>query len=200
MPPGLSLLDLGAGPGYLGAAIRGQFGHLTGVEADPTAAADAGKLYDRWITAPLSPGLAFDRTFDVIVCADILEHLASPESLLPAVGGWLAPGGLLLVSLPNVANITLRFSLLAGRFTYADRGLLDRTHLRFFTRRTGREMIESSGFRVERIESTAMPVELAIPLLGKRPIRPVARGLFAAAAAAWPTLFGYQFLFEARRQ
>jgi SAM-dependent methyltransferase len=137
------------------------------------------------------------REFDVVVCADILEHLPSPEELLAAIHKWLKPGGVLLVSLPNVANITVRLSLLLGRFSYAERGILDRTHLRFFTKRTARALLEDAGFRVNRIVPSAMPAELAVRALGHFPLRGVSRGSLSAAARLWPSLFGYQFLLEA---
>jgi predicted TPR repeat methyltransferase len=169
------------------------------VEADPSAAEAGKKIYDRWICASLAPGISLDRAFDVIVCADVLEHLPRPEELLPTIRGWLTPDGLLLVSLPNIANITSRLSLLAGRFAYADRGILDRTHLRFYTRKTGRRLLEEGGFRIGRIAATAMPAELGAPWLGRFPFRAPVRALLFGAAAAWPTLLGYQFLYEARR-
>ncbi len=178
--------------------MRGHFAHLTGLEADPAAAAEPGaKLYDRWIPSPLTPELSPGRTFDVVVCADILEHLAAPEEVLRAVGRCLAPGGLLLVSLPNVANVTVRLALLAGRFPYAERGILDRTHLRFYTRASGRRLLEEAGFRIHRVTASAMPLELAVAALRRIPLRAAARSLASASARAWPTLFAYQFVFEA---
>jgi len=134
----------------------------------------------------------------VIVCADVLEHLADPARILASVREWLAPGGVLLVSVPNVANAAVRLSLLAGRFEYAEKGILDRTHLRFFTRKSGKTLIEKAGFRVVRIRATPVPAELALPVLGRSPLRPLSRGLASAAARVWPTLFGYQFLYDAR--
>ncbi len=193
------MLDLGAGAGHLGSAIRGRVAHLTGVEEDPLAAASPGaSVYDQWITSRLTPELSPGRLFDVVVCADILEHLEKPEALIRAAREWLAPGGILLVSIPNVANVTVRIALLLGRFTYSDRGILDRSHLRFFTRRSALALVREGDFRVERVTATAMPVELAWPRLGRRPMRSVFRFLTLAAARAWPTLFGYQFVIEAR--
>jgi SAM-dependent methyltransferase len=201
LPQEIAVLDLGAGTGHLGSAVRAHVSYLTGVESDPGAASsDAAATYDRWITASLSPELPIGRKFDVIVCADILEHLSAPAEMLDAVHEWLKPEGTLLVSIPNVANITVRIALLAGRFPYSDRGLLDRTHLRFFTRRSAIELVGSCGYRVKQVTATAMPVELAWPLLGKAPIRPLTRSLTVAAARIWPTLFGYQFVVEARRR
>ena len=193
------MLDLGAGSGHLGSAVRAHVSHLTGVEADPVAASSSeAEKYDRWMTAQLSPDLPVGRTFDAIVCADILEHLVSPEEMLRAIHGWLKPGGMTLLSIPNVANITVRIALLSGRFPYSDRGLLDRTHLRFFTHRSAIDFVEEGGFRVDRLTATAMPVELAWPLLTRFPLRPLFRALTLAAARFWPALFGYQFVIEAR--
>jgi hypothetical protein len=100
---------------------------------------------------------------------------------------------------PNVANVTVRAALLAGRFPYAERGILDRTHLRFYTRRSARELIAQAGFRIRRMAATAMPLELAVPALGRAPLRRPTRGLASAAARVWPTLFGYQVVLEADR-
>lgn len=96
-----------------------------------------------------------------------------------------------------MANVTVRFPLLLGRFDYAPRGLLDATHLRFFTRKSGRALLASSGYRVVWTAPTAMPVELAVPALGRPPFAPLVRGGTLFLARVWPTLFGYQFVWEA---
>jgi 2-polyprenyl-3-methyl-5-hydroxy-6-metoxy-1,4-benzoquinol methylase len=139
----------------------------------------------------------WSRTFDVVVCADVLEHLEEPAAVLARVRSWISPGGALFVSLPNVANVAVRLALLAGRFEYAEAGILDRTHLRFFTRRSARRLVEEAGFRIRRLRPTPIPAELALPILGRGPLRGLVRAFFSAAAAAWPTLFGYQFVIEA---
>jgi SAM-dependent methyltransferase len=135
--------------------------------------------------------------FDVIVAGDVLEHLPRPGDLLSALKPLLKSDGTLLVSLPNVANVTVRAALLAGRFPYADRGILDRTHLRFYTRAGARALLDQAGFRIRWETATAMPVELALPALGTPPLAGPVRAGARLLAAAWPTLFGYQFVFEA---
>ena len=136
--------------------------------------------------------------FDVIVAGDVVEHLPRPEVLLGSLRGLLKPDGVLLLSLPNVANVTVRLGLLFGCFQYAPRGILDRTHLRFFSRATGRALLEENGYRVLSIDTTAMPLELALPALSRPPLAGVARAAALAAARFWPTLFGYQFVYQAR--
>ena len=134
----------------------------------------------------------------MIVAGDVLEHLPRPEVLLGSLRSLLKPDGVLLLSLPNVANVTVRFGLLLGRFRYVPRGILDRTHLRFFTRATGRALLEENGYRVLSIDATAMPIELAFPALSRPPLAGVVRAAALAATNLAPTLFGYQFVYEAR--
>jgi hypothetical protein len=103
----------------------------------------------------------------------------------------------LFVSLPNIANISIRLALLFGQFRYTDRGILDGTHRAFYTRATAGELLEREGFRVRAIEPTAMPYELAVPRLARTPWTGPTRALARLSANALPTLFGYQFVFEA---
>lgn len=199
LPPGRRLLDLGAAGGHLGRAVRDRCAFLAGVEPDPEVPASARAGYDDWRSADALSAGSWPQSFDVVVCADVLEHLPRPERLLEKVRAWLAPGGTLLVSLPNVANLSVRAALAAGRFRYADRGILDRTHLRFFTRATGRKLLEDAGFRILAVEATAMPYELALAALGRAPWRGAVRAFSSASARLLPTVFGYQFVFEAVR-
>lgn len=200
LPEGLSVLDLGFGAGLLARRIRPRCRYLAGIELDPEAAVEGAPFFDDPVVGDLLEGIRgpWRMPFDVVVAGDILEHLPHPQDALAAIRPLLAPGGRLLVSLPNVANVTVRLSLLAGRFPYAERGILDRTHLRFYTRRSGEELLRTAGFRVERVRATAMPVELAVPWLGRAPLGPVVQGVSRALCAAWPTLLGYQFVYEAR--
>lgn len=129
---------------------------------------------------------------------DILEHLPDPRSLLLDCRKMLNPNGKLLASVPNVANLAVRLSLLLGRFEYAERGILDRTHLRFFTRRSARRLLEEAGYQIIEQKTTVVPIEVA---LGVRPENPVMRGINRALAfftRLMPGLLGYQFIFVAR--
>ena len=195
----MRLLDLGGAGGHLRARSATAACSLAGVEPQPPD--DSAKNgYDEWRAVDALHAGEWSELFDVVVCADVLEHFYKPEELLRKIRGWLKPGGLLLTSIPNIANVSMRLSLLAGQFNYAERGLLDRTHLTFFTRSTARALLEKEGFRIRSAEATAMPYELALPSLSRPPWIGPLRSFAHATARAWPTMFGYQFVFEAVRE
>lgn len=99
---------------------------------------------------PFEPG-----SFDVILCLDVLEHLIDPWRVLKAMKGLLSPNGVIIASIPNVRHASVVLPLLLqGRWQYTDSGLLDRSHLRFFTRRTAIKLFETSGYRVDQVLST----------------------------------------------
>src|SRR6185295_10404125 len=162
LPRGLRLLDLGAAGGHLGRAVRGHCSFLAGVEPHPPGSVRASEGYDDWRETDALHAGGWEKPFDAVICADVIEHFAEPEKLLGLIRGWLKPDGVLFTSLPNIANISIRASLLFGQFRYADRGILDRTHRAFYTRATAGELLERGAFRVRAIEPTAMPYELAL--------------------------------------
>jgi predicted TPR repeat methyltransferase len=197
---GLAVLDLGFGTGLFAERIRPACRYLAGVERDEEAAREGARFFDQPVIGELLDGISgpFRERFDVVVAGDVLEHLPRPEEILAALRPLLKADGVLLVSLPNVANVTVRIGLLFGRFAYAPRGILDRTHLRFFTKASGRSLLEENGYRVTSVCATAMPFELAVPALGRPPLAGPARAAARASARLWPALFGYQIVYEAR--
>jgi 2-polyprenyl-3-methyl-5-hydroxy-6-metoxy-1,4-benzoquinol methylase len=196
----MRLLDLGAAGGHLGRAVRGHCAFLAGVEPHPPDSTGAREGYDDWRESDALHAGVWDAPFDAVLCADVIEHVTDPKALLALIRGWLKPGGVLLASLPNIANISIRLALLFGQFRYTDRGILDGTHRAFYTRATAGELLERGGFRVRAVEPTAMPYELAIPRLARAPWTGTTRALARLSAKALPTLFGYQFVFETVRE
>ncbi len=143
------VLDLGCATGYLAEAFAANECRVTGIELDNEAAEKASRFCTNVITGdagdPEVLSLAGDG-FDYIVCADILEHLVDPWTVLNTFHGMLANDGEVIVSVPNIAYWQMRYKLLTGRFDYTETGLLDRTHLRFFTVRTFIQTAETCGY------------------------------------------------------
>jgi methionine biosynthesis protein MetW len=155
VPPGTHVLDVGCYTGILGMTLRDQKGcHVDGVDADRSALDIAVSRLEQVSQIDLEANWVDtlrQRSFgpyDVIIFGDVLEHTKEPEAVLKAARTLLKPGGRVIVSLPNVAYLVMRIRLLQGRFDYKDSGILDRTHLRFFTLRSARELIHNAGFRI----------------------------------------------------
>jgi len=162
--PGSRVLDLGAGPGILGRYLAEQRAcAVDGVEYNPAAVAEAAPGYRRLECADLEQIALAERfagcQYDYILCADILEHLRRPEALLAQWPALLAPGGQVLLSAPNAAYAGLIAELLAGDFRYRPEGLLDATHLRFFTRLSLLRLLEECGLQSVALDATLMPLE-----------------------------------------
>jgi|HigsolmetaAR201D_1030396.scaffolds.fasta_scaffold05123_7 methionine biosynthesis protein MetW len=174
VPDGARVLDVGCATGYLAAELARRGCEVIGVEVDPEAAEQARSACARVVVGDLDSAelrseveRATEGGVDVVLCADVLEHLRDPWATLAWLRTLIRPGGRAVVSLPNVAHWTVRRALLRGRFDYADHGLLDRTHLRFFTRASARELAERAGFTVvsEQPTSAPLPLESRIPAL-----------------------------------
>lgn len=192
-PPSQRVLDVGCGRGELAHALE-EAGHtVTATDFEPPAA----KLRE-FFQSDLRDGLALpeDRVFDVILLADVLEHMSEPERLLEDAARHLAPNGRLLVSLPNAVHWSVRLQVGLGKFDYANKGIMDRGHLRFFTRSSAERMFRSCGLTPRSHSSTPVPWENVIPdVFGGYPREQVEK-LDHAASNVWGNLFAYQHVFE----
>src|SRR3954470_21364741 len=131
---GGTLLDLGAAGGELGAAVRDQFARTIGFEYNISCIAELREHFDQALVTDLEKVKKLPNRMQAIVIADVLEHLRDAPALLALIHQSLTPDGRLFVSVPNIANITVRLGLLFGIFEYRDRGILDNTHVRFYTK------------------------------------------------------------------
>lgn len=175
--------------------------HVTAIEADPVLAREAGKHCDEIHVADLDGPLPeLEGPFAVILYGDVLEHLKNPMEVFTTLNRNLADGGTVIVSLPNIANIYVRLHLLIGRFDYQGRGILDRTHLHFFTRKTFRNFLAEAGLEVQEFTATPIPLPLVIPQRLHGRILAMAHALNAWVARHWMTMFGYQFVAVARKR
>jgi 2-polyprenyl-3-methyl-5-hydroxy-6-metoxy-1,4-benzoquinol methylase len=173
---GRRVLDVGCGFGALGKEFRRRGFEVWGIERDPKATALASERLDRVIVADLADGALLDaklsgNQFDVIVFSDVLEHMLDPRGVVLTFLPYLAPAGRVIISVPNVANWQTRLGLLFGRFTYRDTGVLDRTHVRFFTRRSTTEFVRSCGLQVRSVDYTPMLVRAVLPVMKRRLLR-----------------------------
>lgn len=193
------VLDVGAAHGYLAAALEKRGFHVTGIEGDPMlareAAAHCSEVFEADLDGPL-PELA--GKFDIILYGDVLEHLKNPLGVLRVLNRNLRDGGTVIVSLPNIANVYVRLQLLRGKFDYAERGILDRTHLHFYTRKTFRQFLEEAGLEVTKLFATPIPLPLVVPERLQGRIFGGVHRFNAWIARQWPTMFGYQFVAVAR--
>lgn len=147
-----AVLDLGCASGGVGRRLleAGKVKELIGAEIFAAAAQQAAKFYDKVYVGDIE-GLELDYVgyFDYVICGDILEHLQDPYKVVRRIWGWLKPGGSLLVSVPNVRNFRVwKDLILRGEWRYEADGILDRTHLRFFTRSSCHRMLAEAGFEV----------------------------------------------------
>lgn len=199
-----TVLDVGCATGNLGLLLEGKPVTLWGIEADREAAMVTKKHYADVSIGDLDEPFCDPwpaMRFDYIVCADVLEHLIWPEQTLSSLAGKLNPEGRLIVSLPNVANLGIRWRLLLGNFEYEACGILDRTHLHFFTLSSARALLATCGLRI--VEERYVPGLDELPAYVT--IRSILRRLGWSEASdvgitnLWPGLFAFQFIFLTTR-
>ena len=190
---GAEVLDVGCWSGAAGAFLqRERDVTVDGVEPEAAMADRAAghyrAVYRSTVERAMDELIAERRnSYDALLFLDVLEHMVDPRQVLAASRELLRPGGRALVSIPNVAHWSLRYELLRGSWRYRDNGLLDRTHLRFFTRSTAHELARESGW--EATWERASVGQVPLIRLSESRLRILER---------WPTLFAVQFLLELR--
>ena len=190
----LRILDVGSADGYLGEILKAQGHWLAGVEREGESAQRAQSHYDQFHCADIeSFDFPYRDELDYILFADVLEHLRDPEAVLKRALPALKAHGEVIVSVPNIANLVMRLSLLCGRFDYAERGILDRTHLRFFTLASLKRMIENCGCDLLVVSATPIPVQSALPFTDRPFFAPI-HEIYYLLVRLWRTLLGYQFV------
>jgi SAM-dependent methyltransferase len=191
------VLDCGCGPGDNAKLLKELGWRVTGITLDVRERSAALPFCDEVFLGDLEQGLPDEvsECFDVVLMSHVLEHLARPARLLADVRERLGVDGVVAVALPNVLHYQQRVRFLRGDFRYTDTGILDRTHLRFYTYTTGRQLLEENGFEIVRaVPDGSLPwwrLRRVIPAESRRPID-------RWASMRRPDLLAIQSLFLAR--
>jgi 2-polyprenyl-3-methyl-5-hydroxy-6-metoxy-1,4-benzoquinol methylase len=196
------VLELGCGDGTFGAELVRSGNSVVGVDPDAKVPATAG--FEEVIRADFEQGLReFARKsaqqFDRILMLDILEHLREPANILDSAKALLAPRGKLILSVPNTVNLTVRAMVLLGRFRYSDRGILDWSHLRFFTDASITDLVKKQGYRITARHYSVIPLERVIPMRSDSRLLRLASGILRVITGLAPGLFAYEIVLSAER-
>lgn len=152
---GKCVLDVGTATGCLAKELKRNGCYVVGIEIDQDSVKVAGLHCDEVITGDVESmnELPYeDYFFDVVVCADVLEHLKRPDLLVANLKRYLKADGLVVASVPNVARLDARLKHLFGKFDYTESGIFDKTHLRFFTLQTAKRLFKDAGYRVVKVD------------------------------------------------
>jgi 2-polyprenyl-3-methyl-5-hydroxy-6-metoxy-1,4-benzoquinol methylase len=192
------VLDVGAAQGILGRLLEGSGLAIDAVEPHPQWAQDARPFYRRVFNDTIENAPLPERAYEVVLCGDVLEHTVDPVVVLRRLTRAATDDAVFIISLPNVAHLAVRMMLLFGLFPRMEKGILDKTHLHFFTRDTAEATLREAGLRVESASVTGVPLEEVWRGGEAKLLFRVARKLQHAALALAPRLFGYQWVFVAR--
>ena len=195
---GSTVLDLGCSNGLLARPLLEKHVRVTGVDAGSPErqSKELADYYQRDLNLPLE--LPYERKFDYVVCADVIEHLQNRAQLLRGARRYLKRDGRLIISTPNVALWFYRLSLLIGRFEYGPRGVLDETHVHLYTGSTFRREVEKAGFAVVRQRVTSLPFEVVFESTGRSRFVRTLDLTYHLIARLWPSMFAYQHILEAQ--
>lgn len=202
---GKKVLEVGCHTGSMSKYLKENGCKITGVEIDAEAALQAKNICHSLIVGSIEDEKIFEQLigpYDVIIFADVLEHLMSPEKILEKIKGLLTSNGYVLISLPNIAHWSVRRNLFLGKFQYQEVGLMDKTHLHFYTLHSFKQIIEQQGYLIESWEPVSNYNLFDFTFLWAKPLYkiPKTRNIMnyfdAKLSRLFPKLFGYQFVFK----
>jgi 2-polyprenyl-3-methyl-5-hydroxy-6-metoxy-1,4-benzoquinol methylase len=193
------VLELGCATGYFSAELKKKGCTVVGVDYEKEALVQAKKICDRVVWADFESGepLPVKEQFDRVLCMDVIEHLRNGQNFLRTLRPFLEDTSVIILSTPNVAHIRIRLKLLFGQFGYTKTGVMDETHVHFYTRDTLKECFERAGYDIEKIVPSADFGQL--PFLG-RFARHIPKSIQYTLTTLFPTLLGVQFVVLARKK
>ena len=191
------VLDVGAAQGILGRLAEGSGLTIDAVEPHPEWAEHARPHYRQVFNTTIEAAPLADKAYRMVLCGDVLEHTVDPVAALTRLRRAAADDATFVVSLPNVAHLAVRMMLLFGNFPKMDRGILDKTHLHFFTRDTAEQMLRQAGLKVVKASATGVPLDELWRRGEKRVMFRAAMRMQHVALDLAPRLFGMQWVFVA---
>ncbi|HTU83200.1 MAG TPA: bifunctional glycosyltransferase/class I SAM-dependent methyltransferase [Candidatus Acidoferrales bacterium] len=196
------VLDLGCGEGYFAESLRRDGNRVSGIDVIPVPR--RREAFAAYCCANLNHGvLPAAKTlstgrYDAVLAMDVLQRLPHPENVLRDAATLLKENGRVVIALANVANVTVRAALAFGRFDYTQRGILDRNHLRFYTRKTARDLLERCGYEICSERASVMPLEMVLDVAPRHPAMRALHTVLGWCTNLLPGLLGYQWILVAR--
>lgn len=193
------VLDVGAAQGILGFILKDSGLTIDAVEPHAQWAEAARPNYRRVFVSAIECAADLpQREYPVVICGDVLEHVVDPLAALAKLRAAATDDARFVISVPNVAHVAVRTMLLFGFFPRMKRGILDKTHLHFFTRRTALQLLEEAGFVVDRVSATPVPLDELWPSGEGSFVFKALMGIQHLFVTLFPRLFGYQWILLAR--
>jgi 2-polyprenyl-3-methyl-5-hydroxy-6-metoxy-1,4-benzoquinol methylase len=192
-----TVLEVGAATGYLSEALAADGAAVVAVEVDPVAARVGQERGIDIRVGTIESVVSPDERFDCIVLADVIEHIVDVDRFLGRVLRHLGDRGAIVLSVPNVAHLTVRLGLLVGHFDYQEVGLLDSTHVHFYTEASLEQLLSRHGLSVIEKRNTVNPYTLN--RVGSDRVRRYVRRSLRELANRFPGVFAYQFVWKVVR-
>lgn len=214
------VLDVGCGSGFMSKTLKDRNNIIWGIDQSEDNLIIARKYLDKTIRLDIENKRAElpKNFFDIIILADILEHIRNPENILVQFNKFLKRDGVVIISIPNIANWSIRLKLLFGNFDYSDTGILDKTHLHFYTFKTIKRLVKKCGYSIVKVDVNPNFIRFFLPVIkrvfsyGKHdPQHSVISDMFESktyniykmyilpielmVCKLWKSLFAYQFIF-----
>lgn len=190
--PNKKVLDIGCSKGFLGQKLKEKGCILTGIDNNKEDLTEAKKYYDKTFLMDINKDNIKGK-YDIIILGDVIEHLPEPEKILKDIKKNLNENGYILVSVPNIGNIYARLKVLFGNFNYEEKGIFDKTHLRFFTLKSFKKLLNNSGYSIIKMEYTPIPVYIIFPNTSQYLLK-VINSLFNIINKLYPKMFAYQLI------
>ena len=179
------VLDVGCGEGQLGPILNLKGCQVDGLDINIDRVNDKKKFYQNIFLSDIREFKIENKGYNHVVFSDMLEHTENPEDILKSSSKLLMPNGKLVISIPNVGYFINRLGLLFGNWDYTEEGILDKTHIRFYTLKTAKKLIQSSGYHICK----TIPETPIINAVWKKSI-------FSLLAKLCPSLFAVGWVFD----